>query len=112
MINDSVLQPSDRPPDGALSAANRREHERIPCPGEILVRWLHDPDTPTRFSVLDVSDGGFHIRAGMPLLLGMTGVVTRWLPEGAPLNRCVSVAWMDGAKGEAGLKYIGGRHAA
>lgn len=94
----------------SISAGERREEARAPCPGEVVMFWLHDPEMRIRFKLVDVSDGGFRIRSVAPVLKGTTGVVSRLLPEGTPIDRMVSVAWtQQGEDGtwDIGLRVIG-----
>ena len=51
--------------------------------GEAVLRWSHDFSTPIRYTVVDRSEGGLRIVSHLPLNEGMTGLITRYLPEGA-----------------------------
>jgi hypothetical protein len=88
MLNDHLLDrsTSDRSDD-------RRDSERTPAAGEIVLVWHHDAQTPLRFQLVDASDHGLCIRSSMPLRTGMTGTIIRVLPEGSVKNEPVIVAW-------------------
>lgn len=98
-----------RPEDALVGAEDRRRTPRLPCPGEITLAWLHDPATPIRLTLINVSDGGLRVRSSLPVLDGTTGVAMRLLPEGRPIDRAVSVSWCraDEAGGwQIGLRFL------
>ncbi len=86
MIYDSNIQ-SD------ISNQNRRNKDRTTFSGEAVLRWSHDFDTPVRYQVVDRSEGGMRIVSQFPLSEGMTGVITRYLPEGTSVHQPMMVAW-------------------
>ena len=86
MIYDSHIQ-SD------TTNQNRRNRDRATYCGEAVLRWSHDFDTPIRYQVVDRSDGGMRIVSQFPLSEGMTGVITRYLPEGESVHQPMMVAW-------------------
>lgn len=83
--------------DDHLSCQNavddRRSRSRQECIGEAIIRWSHDFATPIRYALADRSEGGLRILSRLPLAEGMTGVVSRFLPEGEETNQPVMVAW-------------------
>lgn len=74
-------------------AGERRRHPRVPFPAEAIIIWHHDPTCSVRFRVQEASDGGLRLRSSLPLPSGLTGVVTRLLPNGEQLDRSVMVVW-------------------
>lgn len=74
---------------------NRRDRTRTEYQGEAVLRWSHDFDTPIRYQVVDRSEGGMRIISQFPLSEGMTGVITRYLPEGTPVHQPMMVAWSN-----------------
>lgn len=91
------------------ATGERRADDRAPCPGEVVMFWLHDPDLSLRYRLLDVGDSGYRIRSVTPVLDGTTGVVTRLLPEGTAIDRAVAVAWsrlMPDGNWDVGLRVI------
>lgn len=79
---------------GVATAADRRQSDRVPFPGELIVRWFHAPDTPLRYRVADASDDGLRVHSSLPLLQGMMGIVMRLAPGGRQPERTVIVAWV------------------
>ena len=99
--------------DGAIARSifdagtlDRRSSERMPVTFELVVRWHHEPDTPVRYQLLDIGEGGYRILSSLPMLSGMTGVALRLLPQGKPLNKVVMVAWTNQPPTE-GINEIG-----
>jgi hypothetical protein len=86
MINDSKIQAES-------THQNRRDRNRTTYSGEAVLRWSHDFDTPVRYQVVDRSEGGMRIVSQFPLSEGMTGVITRYLPEGTSVHQPMMVAW-------------------
>ncbi|MDE1037276.1 MAG: PilZ domain-containing protein [Phycisphaerales bacterium] len=97
MINDSNIQ-SD------VSSQNRRNKARTAYSGEAVLRWSHDFDTPVRYNVVDRSAGGMQITSQFPLSEGMTGVVTRYLPEGTAVHQPMMVAWSSSEADDDGYR--------
>ncbi|MFT4594068.1 MAG: hypothetical protein ACI9JK_001793 [Phycisphaerales bacterium] len=97
MIYDSNIQ-SD------VSSQNRRNKARTACSGEAVLRWSHDFDTPVRYNVIDRSEGGMQISSQFPLSEGMTGVVTRYLPEGTAVHQPMMVAWSSSEADDDGYR--------
>lgn len=104
MLNDRILDRST-----SERCDSRRDSERTPMIGEIVLVWHHDAHTPLRFQILDASDHGMRIRSTMPLRAGMTGTVIRVLPEGSVVNEPVVVAWSAPRKNNDGFD-IGLQH--
>ena len=77
----------------ASANQNRRDRTRTEYQGEAVLRWSHDFDTPVRYRVVDRSEGGMRIISQFPLSEGMTGVITRYLPEGTTVHQPMMVAW-------------------
>ena len=105
MLNDSLIpQEDDRE-----TTDDRRRSPRAQTRAELVVRWHHDPDTPIRYPVLDVGDGGVRILSGLPLLRGMSGTAVKMLPDGESINRPCSVSWARppavGGPFEIGLNF-------
>jgi len=86
MLHDAAL-------DRATSSAERRGDERTSGPDEIVIGWLHDPETTVRYQLVDMSSGGFRIRSTLPLITGTTGIAIRLLPEGEVLDQPVMITW-------------------
>ncbi len=105
MIHDSMLNLSATAKD-----AGRRQSARAACPGEVVMCWLHDPDTPLRLRLIDVSNGGYRLSSTLPVLPGTIGIILRLLPEGTTLDDSVMVVWShrvdDGPMYEIGLRRI------
>ena len=72
---------------------NRRNNTRTEYSGETVLRWSHDFDTPIRYKVVNRSENGMRIVSQCPLSEGMTGVITRYLPEGTAVHQPMMVAW-------------------
>ncbi len=89
MLHDS-LTPTH---DDRETTDDRRSSHRASLSAELVVRWHHDPNTPIRYRVLDVGDGGVRILSGIPLLRGLSGLAVKLLPEGKSINRPCSVSW-------------------
>ncbi len=89
MLHDSLI-PSQ---DDLETTDDRRRSPRASLIAELVVRWHHDPDTPIRYRVLDVGEGGVRILSGIPLLRGMSGTAVKLLPDGESINRPCSVSW-------------------
>jgi len=79
----------------STSNQNRRNTQRTDSSLEAVLRWSHDYDTPVRYIVVDRSEGGMRIISQFPLTEGMTGVVTRYLPEGKAVHQPMMVAWTN-----------------
>ncbi|MDP6541635.1 MAG: hypothetical protein QF444_05800 [Phycisphaerales bacterium] len=89
MINDQSLQDTNTTQD----TDKRQGKLRTTYDGEAVLRWSHDFNTPVRYAVVDRSEGGLRIISHFPLNEGMTGLITRYLPEGKSVNQPVMVAW-------------------
>ncbi|MCH7798738.1 MAG: PilZ domain-containing protein [Planctomycetes bacterium] len=89
MLHDSLI-PQDH---GHETTDDRRQSPRTAQRAELVVRWHHAPDTPVRYRVLDVGDGGVRILSALPLLRGLSGTAITLLPKGEPINRPCSVSW-------------------
>ena len=87
MLHDSI---TDRTTE---LDTNRRTSPRLPCPAEVVITWLDDAATPMRYALIDVSEGGYRIRASLPRLTGTTGMVVRYLPSGENVGEPIMVAW-------------------
>jgi len=98
MIHDSSIQT-----DNSNAQDNRRNRTRTEFSGEVVLRWSHDFDTPVRYRVVDRSEGGMRIMTQLPLAEGMTGVVTRYLPEGTAVHQPMMVAWSSNSSDEDGF---------
>ena len=79
----------------STSNQNRRDRSRTSNTGEAVLRWSHDFDTPVRYVIVDRSEGGMRIISQFPLAEGMTGVITRYLPEGEVVHQPMMVAWTN-----------------
>jgi hypothetical protein len=101
MLHDGVMC-HDR---SAAGPTERRTSDRVPYPAELTLLWHHDLEHVMRYRIVDVSDGGFRIRAAAPVIEGMTGTVLRLLPDGQKLNQSVMVRWVR--QSEGGLYDIG-----
>ena len=89
MLHDSLI-PQDH---GHETTLDRRRSPRTAHQAELVVRWHHAPDTPVRYRVLDVGDGGIRILSALPLLRGLSGTAIKLLPKGEAINRPCSVSW-------------------
>ncbi len=89
MLHDS-LTPQEH---GHDTTDDRRRSPRTAQRAELVVRWHHAPDTPIRYRVLDVGDGGVRILSALPLLRGLTGTAIKLLPKGESINRPCKVSW-------------------
>ncbi|MHC4948691.1 MAG: hypothetical protein ACYTG1_10570 [Planctomycetota bacterium] len=109
MLHDGILTRTTAP--GPLPpAVERRESLRVPFPGEVVIRWHHDLETPVRYQVANAGDGGFRIRSSAPLVEGLTGTATKLLPGGRDLDRSVMIVWfaraIDGDGYDAGVRFF------
>lgn len=86
---------------------DRRVSDRLPFPGELIVIWHHDLDTPIRYRVIDAGDGGYRLRSSIPVLEGTTGIARLFLPDGKPLNDSVMVVWTRAVNDGSGDQEIG-----
>lgn len=95
----------------STSNQNRRNTQRKGSSLEAVLRWSHDYDTPVRYIVVDRSEGGMRIISQFPLTEGMTGVVTRYLPEGEAVHQPMMVAWTNNTPDDdgyhCGIWFIG-----
>ena len=95
----------------STSNQNRRNTQRKGSSLEAVLRWSHDYDTPVRYIVVDRSEGGMRIISQFPLTEGMTGVVTRYLPEGEAVHHPMMVAWTNNTPDDdgyhCGIWFIG-----
>ncbi len=89
MLHDPLLSGPDR----QSPSGERRRSARTAVQAELVVRWHHDPDTPVRFPVLDIGDGGARILSATPLGKGMSGTAVKLLPTGETIHRMCTVAW-------------------
>ncbi len=89
MLHDSLIPGQD----DLETTDDRRRSPRASSSAELVVRWHHDPNTPIRYRVLDVGEGGVRILSGIPLLRGMSGTAVKLLPDGESINRPCSVSW-------------------
>jgi hypothetical protein len=80
----------------------RKGKDRTKYDGEAVLRWSHDFSTPVRYTVVDRSEGGLRIISQLPLIEGMTGLITRYLPEGESVNQPVMVAWASSTPDDDG----------
>jgi hypothetical protein len=97
MIHDSNISAGN-----STTNDNRRDKTRTEYSGEAVLRWSHDFDTPVRYRVVDRSEGGMRIVSQFPLSEGMTGIVTRYLPEGTPVHQPMMVAWSSNTADDDG----------
>ncbi len=75
-----------------------------------MIQWHHDPGTPVRYAVLNLSEGGMRIMSELPLIKGMSGTAVKLVPAGEELHKMCTVSWVKSAgagKGpfEVGLKF-------
>ena len=98
MINDRSFHCADTKPD----TDKRSGKTRAAYDGEAVLRWSHDFGTPIRYAVVDRSDGGLRIVSQLPLNEGMTGLITRYLPEGRSVNQPIMVAWASSTPDDDG----------
>jgi len=102
---------ADLPTPRLLNAesSERRALERSSASGEVLLAWNHDLTARVRLGVIDLTEDGMRVRASLPILDGMTGIVIRLLPSGADLHRVFRVKWVrEHEQGgfEAGLRFL------
>ena len=106
MLHDGMLTSAT----GAQAEAERRRSDRLPFPGEVVVVWHHDLETPVRYRIVDAGDGGLRILTVAPILEGMTGMAVRLLPGGQTLDRPVMVSWLgepdEHDEREVGLRFF------
>jgi hypothetical protein len=105
MLHDPLLFGPDR----QSPSGERRRSARAAVKAELVVRWHHDPDTPVRYAVLDIGDGGARILSATPLRNGMSGTAVKLLPRGEAVHRMCTVAWsrrqQDDDPFEIGLRF-------
>lgn len=91
-----------------LAPTERRYNNgRVPMNGEVLIVWSHAKDSPLRYRILDISEGGMRIHSLLPLHEGMTGVALSILPSATALNRDFQIMWCrrGGNAYEAGVRF-------
>lgn len=95
--NAQWLKPSER----------RTNNGRAPMSGEVLIAWSHAKDSPLRYRLLDISEGGMRIHSLLPLHEGMTGIALSLLPSATSLNRDFQIMWCrrSGTAYEAGIRF-------
>lgn len=108
MLHDPVMARSWGDP-AEVDVMDRRDGDRLPFPGEVVIAWTHDLTRPVRYRIVDAGDGGYRIHSSLPMLEGTTGMVMRILPgRGGAIDQPVMVAWTrpsdDGAGHEIGLR--------
>jgi hypothetical protein len=81
-------------PDRHATDGDRRRAARTEVRAELVVAWHHDPQTPVRYALLDIGDGGARIRSRTPLLKGLSGTAIKLLPHGNQLHRMCTVSWV------------------
>ena len=91
MLHDARISGRDRTPAG-----DRRLAARQTTGGELVIRWHHDPDTPVRYRIVDIGEGGVRLLSGFPMRPGMSGTAVSILPTGRKLNRMCTVSWQNG----------------
>ena len=105
MLHDPLLSGPDR----QSPSGERRRSGRTAVQAELVVRWHHDPDTPVRFPVLNIGDGGARILSATPLARGMSGTAVKLLPRGEAIHRMCTVCWsrpqQDHGPFEIGLRF-------
>jgi hypothetical protein len=80
-------------PDRGSRSDERRRATRTAVEAELVVRWHHDPETPVRYPVLDLGDGGARILSTTPLRRGLSGTAVKLLPQGTTIHRMCTVSW-------------------
>ncbi len=98
MLHDGITQRQLE----TASEAERRSGPRVPYPSELVIAWHCSLPDSTRYAIVDVSNGGFRIRTSVPLVQGMTGMVSRILPEGHEVGAAVKVVWCRPADNSCG----------
>lgn len=94
--------------ESALATHDRRQNDRVPFPGELILIWNHDAALRHRYHILDAGDGGYRIRTSLPLLEGTTGMVLRLLTgDMTALAQPVMVAWCRPDPDAAGAFEVG-----
>ena len=91
-------------PDRRETDADRRRSARTEVRAELVIAWHHDPETPIRYGVLDIGEGGARIRSSAPLLKGMSGTAVKLLPAGEVLHRMCTVSWVRPAEPEGSFE--------
>jgi hypothetical protein len=94
MLHDPTLDKTT----AQTERTERRSSPRVPCPAELVLVWFYDTSTPVRYSLLDVSEGGYRIQTTTPIPTGTTGMVVRLLPEGHEVEEPVMVVRIRRAK--------------
>ena len=101
-LNPKWLAPSER----------RLANGRVPTNGEVLITWSHAKDSPLRYRLLDISEGGMRIQSLLPVHEGMVGVALSLLPTATALNRNFQIMWCrrctcegGGSAYEAGARF-------
>jgi hypothetical protein len=111
MLPDRKLGARNRTASAWNLAKDRRPATaRVAVTGELLVAWSHAAESPIRYVVLDMSEGGARIASTLPLREGMTGTVLSLLPSGTPIQRKFQLMWCRPGTGpasgyEAGLRF-------
>lgn len=105
-LNPKWLTPNER----------RLANGRVPTHGEVLIAWSHAKDSPLRYRILDISEGGMRIQLLLPVHEGMLGTALSLLPSATALNRPFQVMWCrrgssdgGGSVYEAGLRFTAGQ---
>jgi hypothetical protein len=111
LCHHAAMMHADLPTPRLLNAesSERRALERSSAGGEVLLAWNHDLSARVRLGVIDLTEDGMRVRASLPILDGMTGIVIRLLPSGADLHRVFRVKWVrEHEQGgfEAGLRFL------
>ena len=88
MLNDAITARAM-----AARRSDDRSADRARCPGEIVLRWLHDQSSTMRYELVDVSDGGYKVHSSLPVIPGTVAMLLRLLPTGEALNQSAIVAW-------------------
>ncbi|MBL9120786.1 MAG: PilZ domain-containing protein [Phycisphaerae bacterium] len=113
MLPHRKLGASNGPNAKWLSPSERRfNNGRVPTHGEVLIAWSHAKDSPLRYRLLDISEGGMRIHSLLPVHEGMTGVALSLLPSATALNRSFQIMWCrrcaqegGGTAYEAGVRF-------
>lgn len=100
MLHDG-LQPRRQE---SAACGERRHGPRVPYPAELVLAWHCEMPTMSRYTVIDVGDGGFRIRSAAPLTRGMTGTAVTLLPEGHEIGAAVMVIWCNEASNGDGYE--------
>jgi len=106
MLHDAIFARFLGSPDGL----ERRELPRTPFPAELVLVWLHDPQMPMRYQVIDAHENGVRIRTTVPMIEGMVGRALKMIPKERSIDRSVMVVWVGprdaSGRHEAGLRYF------